>query len=79
MTKNIFIVLLLALSVITTQQLFSRDADVKAMVYQVCNDSRTSPTITEEQCGNIQDLSNTEFLCEANNPLPSNYCWVEVK
>lgn len=50
-----------------------------AMVYQVCNESRISPTIDERGCGDLQDQTHTEFLCDANNVLVSNHCWVEVK
>lgn len=51
----------------------------KQLVYSVCNESRISATINETQCGDMQDETNTEFLCEANNTSPINYCWVEVK
>lgn len=48
-------------------------------VYNVCNASRISKTISEHDCGDLQDKTNTEFLCNANNDLSTNYCWVEVK
>lgn len=51
----------------------------KRLVYSVCNDSRMSPTITEQQCGDLQDQTGTEFLCEEANTSPTNICWVEVK
>lgn len=51
----------------------------KQLVYDVCNESRLSASINETQCGDMQDETNTEFLCEANNTSPTNYCWVEVK
>lgn len=48
-------------------------------VYTICNESRLSPTIHEEQCGNIQDATHTEFLCASNNTSPATHCWVEDK
>lgn len=50
-----------------------------AQVYSICNESRMSPVINETECGNAQDLTNTEFLCEQANTLPTNHCWVEEK
>lgn len=48
-------------------------------VYTVCNDSRISAEISETECGNLQDTTDTEFLCTANNMSPANHCWVEDK
>lgn len=48
-------------------------------VYTVCNDSRISSEINETQCGELQDMTDTEFLCDANNMSPANHCWVEDK
>jgi hypothetical protein len=52
---------------------------LKRDVYRVCNQSRISSTITEGSCADLQDATNTEFLCAENNTSPNNICWVEVK
>lgn len=51
----------------------------RATVYQVCNASRISPTISEGECGKLQDKWGIEFLCASANSDPTNYCWTEVK
>lgn len=50
-----------------------------ALVYSVCNQSRISPTITEGECGRLQDKWNIEFICAANNQNPNTRCWTESK
>lgn len=49
------------------------------LVYRVCNESRMSLTIDERGCADLQDQTNTEFLCQQNNNDPANHCWVEEK
>lgn len=53
--------------------------NTKQLVYTVCNDSRISLAITEQQCGDLQTDTGTEFLCAEANTSPTNICWVEVK
>lgn len=48
-------------------------------VYDVCNDSRISATISENNCGYLQDRYNMEFICKENNTSVNNMCWVEYK
>ncbi len=49
-------------------------------VYSVCNAARQQHDAASElRCGELQDMTNTEFLCEANNNLPSTRCWVEIR
>lgn len=55
------------------------EANIAQQVYDICNITRISPNITEEQCAYAQDVSNTEFLCEHANTSPDNHCWVEFK
>jgi hypothetical protein len=49
------------------------------LVYQVCNESRMSETISERGCGDLQDQLHLEFLCKQANTRPDNHCWVENK
>jgi len=52
---------------------------VLSTVYAICNESRISATINETQCGDIQDSTQTEYLCKENNSLSTTYCWTEDK
>lgn len=51
----------------------------EAIVYDICQQSRISPTISEDGCAQIQDALGYEYLCQANNASPDNHCWVERK
>lgn len=49
-------------------------------VYAICNQARTQLSgASEQQCGEAQDRTSTEFMCEHNNSLTSTHCWVESK
>lgn len=50
----------------------------KGLVYQICQQSRTSNYINEKTCGDLQDYLSIEYLCKDLNNLPTNHCWVEV-
>lgn len=78
------IALTLAVALVVTGQYAEARKDERAAkrdyVYQLCNDARQELSgASEEACGQAQDSTNTEFLCEANNMSPSTYCWVEWK
>lgn len=80
MNKNITIVLTALMLIafayfnqqIGKQQMLSQQREAYAMcVTAHSEDSGAS----EEACGNAQDLTSTEFVC--NNV--GRYCWLEVK
>lgn len=49
-------------------------------VYAVCNDSRlVNNGGLETACGDAQQASTSEFLCDQNNNDPATHCWVELK
>jgi hypothetical protein len=48
-------------------------------VFDVCNDSRISKDISENNCGTLQDNYDMEFICKQNNNSVNNLCWVEYK
>lgn len=51
-----------------------------AEVYAVCNSARQELSgASENQCGNLQDRYNIEFLCNANNSSADTHCWTEIK
>lgn len=51
---------------------------VNRTVYAVCEYTRQSPE-SEQSCAVAQNTSHTEYMCDENNNLASNHCWVEVK
>lgn len=51
----------------------------EAIVYDICQQSRISPTIDERGCADLQDQLGYEYLCQANNMSVNNHCWVERK
>lgn len=57
----------------------SHRIEPRDLVYQVCNESRISATISERGCADLQDQLHMEFLCEQANDRPDNHCWVENK
>lgn len=83
--KNVPLYLLTALlAVVVVGQYREATTDAHnskiAYVYTVCNNSRQElDSEAEQACGDAQDATNTEFLCEANNMLPTTHCWLEVK
>lgn len=54
-------------------------AKIVQEVYDECNLSRQNIKFTEAQCGEAQDATGTEFLCQERNSLPNNVCWVEFR
>lgn len=54
-------------------------AQKSEQVYETCNQSRVSPTVSEEACGALQDAYGIEFLCKDHNSEPQTVCWTEVK
>lgn len=49
-------------------------------VYHICSEARLEVSGESEQaCGDAQDRTGTEFLCEKNNQDPSTVCWVEER
>jgi len=62
-------------------QLFSAQAETRTQelrhVYTVCNESRISPTITEQACGDLLDKTHTRFTCSDRNTSPTNICTVK--
>lgn len=75
--KIFFIILLTTVAIGGWQQ--AEKVHKLETVYAVCNESRISPTITETECGQLQDKWGIEFLCQANNTDPQNHCWTEQK
>lgn len=80
----LFGVLLITLSVVVVSQYRASQTELVTAkheyVYQICNDSRLAVSGTQEQeCGNAQDRTSTEFLCTERNSLTTNTCWVEDK
>lgn len=56
------------------------DAEIQTEVYNYCNASRQVIDGDREQhCGDMQDATNSEFLCDQRNFSPTTHCWVEVK
>lgn len=55
----------------------SRDTAHAQDVYSICEQSRLSATIDEQQCAAIQESTGFEYLCANNNNLSNNHCWVE--
>lgn len=45
--------------------------------YLACDLSRMVNTPDEQTCGDLQDATSTEFMCEANNRSVANVCWIE--
>ena len=45
--------------------------------YTACQQSRMYNTVTEEECGRLQDATKYEFLCTMRNSSVINHCWVE--
>lgn len=75
--KTFFIILATIMAIGLWQQ--AQKVHKLETVYAVCNESRISLTITEKECGQLQDLWHIEFLCKANNTDPANVCWTEKK
>ena len=50
----------------------------KQLVWDACNQSRQTDTVSEDTCGYLQDKFNMEYLCKNANSFADNYCWVEV-
>lgn len=47
-------------------------------VYNVCNHARTElDGESRAQCGEAQDSTHSEFMCDRDDMLPSTHCWVE--
>jgi hypothetical protein len=47
--------------------------------YTACQHSRIDNTVSEEQCGRMQDDNKLEYLCTQRNDSKDNHCWVEEK
>lgn len=56
---------------------FEQDTTRK-VVYKVCQETRTTNK-SEQACGDIQDITHTEYLCKDANKSLDNKCWVEIK
>jgi hypothetical protein len=69
----------MSLSMLAAMWSMSNRVEPAALVYQVCNESRMSATISERGCADLQDQLHLEFLCTQANDRPDNHCWVEVK
>lgn len=50
---------------------------ISVQVYEVCNYSRTTDKIPEEECGRVQDENDRLYLCKERNRSLLNTCWVE--
>lgn len=49
-------------------------------VYNICNAARQEDNgRSEADCGEVQDRTDTEFMCEQDNNDPATHCWVEDK
>lgn len=47
------------------------------IVFEACQNSRMGKGISENTCGEMQELYHAEYICKENNSSPSNVCWVE--
>lgn len=79
MNKYVVYNFLLLAGLLVLAVAYSHRVDAKQLVFNVCNESRISPTIDERGCADLQEQLNMEFLCDGNNTNVNTHCWVEVK
>lgn len=75
-----FCVLLMVITSVMFLEMYDQQGNTMRAVYAVCNESRlVTNGQLEQACGDAQDASSSEFLCDQNNQDPSTHCWVELK
>lgn len=80
MKKSIAISLVFLLGVwagTTLTWLTQADRLLDKTVYEACQESRMSLEITEQACGQLQDMYGREYICTQANMSRDNHCWVE--
>lgn len=79
-TFLLFLTGIIILAILSTSQLiYANDNTYRTQISytkQVCDKSHNEISgSTEQLCGELQDKTNTEYLCNQTG----NYCWLEVK
>jgi hypothetical protein len=77
MLKPVLITLIVVLGVLGLAEIGQGVGRPEDVVYEVCNASRIHDIVSEQTCGELQDYYHLEFLCDKNNKLADNHCWVE--
>lgn len=47
-------------------------------IYDTCQRTRLSLVELEMACADVQDKYHGEYICDANNVLPTNHCTVDM-
>lgn len=77
--KSIIITLIVVVGLVCLANIGQADMQPKQVVYDMCQASRISDTVSESTCGELQERYNAEYLCDQNNKNASTHCWVEMK